>query len=190
MNFNTLSKYSLNQYDIYKILGKSIKIMEFKEFKNYNDILSCFGSSSVIIIFFETELGNIGHWECLILNRNNKYLSFFDSYGIDCKDIISHVQKNLLIDMAENGNYIYNLLLDFSNNNSDWKIVQNKIKYQKFGSSKNPIDTCGRHVCVRSSLHSLDEIEYFKFMTDYKQQFNLNNFDDVVIQITYKIIHK
>jgi len=71
--------YSVSNFDIWRVLGKETRIIDYIELQKVKNIKSLFKNSDVCVILYLTQK-NYGHW-CLLTNYKNK-IQFFDSYGI------------------------------------------------------------------------------------------------------------
>jgi hypothetical protein len=175
MNLNAKKyemSYPLSSNDIHNMLDGQIKIIEYKDLydiNNINDVLKEFDACIILFVEKVIENTNIGHWCCIV--KNNNKLCFFDPYG---KVIDSEIS-----DFYNNSDY-YNggqkRLIELFLLSKYTKFEYNDMQLQKM--SKN-INTCGRHCvyfiyCVRNG-YTLDQ--YLKMMTNFKDKDSFVTFE-------------
>jgi hypothetical protein len=182
MNFNILQSYAMSNSDIYKIIGKDSVIM-YPDFADKKSIFECLDDKGRCVIFFETVSKNVGHWECLFVRGKTIY--FFDSYGLGPDKAQKFLRNNTKIVLKENKPYLTNLLNDAKNQGFNW--VYNNKDYQSW---KGDIETCGKHVCNRLLNLNMDNDQYLNYMNQMKAKLNVQNYDNVVEEIIYKILGK
>ena len=184
MDYNKLQKYELTNTDIKKILGKRINIIPYPELKKYSSFDSCFQNNGCCIIFFETVSDSVGHWQCIFKTSDNSY-EFFDSYGLKPSGDKNYIQRKILIELDEIKPYLPNIINNELQSGSN--VIFNANDYQQWA---NDVSTCGRHVCTRLLHRNLSEKQYYAFLKKYMTDNKLKSFDEVVVNITYNIIHK
>lgn len=175
-----MDSYMMSSDDFKELLGYDVKIVEFPQLEQYNNIdeLLPLKKDYCIIFYIENIINGsqIGHWTCLMRN-NNKYF-FFDSYGINEKNELSFIDKSKRIKYNENINFLDKLLKGCNYTN-------NKYKYQEFN---NKINTCGRWVYIILYLFmhlqkfSFDDV--YNFLTLLKKKYKFKSFDKLSVYLT------
>lgn len=104
------------------------------------------GANSVFILFqIKNPSGppSVGHWAVLI--KTNVGLSYYDPYGL----VLSQD-----IQLTGEPAWLEKLL-------SPLNVEMNTIRHQKF---RDEVQTCGRHIVVRSIFHFMTNVQYNKFV--------------------------
>ena len=158
INLQKLEDYSLSSSDIKKVL-KGVKIIEYSQLSNFNNIDDVFDKEGRFILFFATEAENIGHWQCCFKFENS--IIFFDSYGLNVDEAKKYVPQKLEIQLKEYPNYLSDLLRQ-----SSYNVYHNSIKYQQM---KGDITTCGKHSSFRLLNKKLNGQQYLKLMNSLKK---------------------
>ena len=126
------------------------RIVAYEELENCQSIDECFqGKEGLILLYQKTN--SEGHW-CLLFKQNQNTLSFYDPLSFQLDEELKFSDYNLRI---HNGVQTPHLtaLIDKSN----YKLIQNKTKFQKMESD---INTCGRWVSVRFRMRSYSNKEF------------------------------
>ena len=170
---------ALSNFDIYNIIGKKIKIIKYPDIENYTSIFEIFGNSNMVIIFFETENLNIGHWECMFLKQKEIY--FFDSYGLPPDQAEKYINSNTQIKLKENKPLLYPLFVNAQK--SGYSSFYNAFKYQQM---KGNISTCGRWCSIRLKYMNLTDEQFYNKINNLRIKWGFDNFDYVVTKLTLK----
>ena len=184
MNFDILQSYAMSNTDIFKIIGKST-VIKYPDLANKKSIFECFDSRNRCVLFFETVAGGVGHWECLFYIPSTKTIHFFDSYGIKQDGAEKFINQNTAVNLKENKPYLTNLINDAVS--KGYKYEYNIHDYQQW---KGDVETCGKHVSNRLLNMNMDNDEYYNYMVSMKQKLGVDNFDQVVEEIIFKILGK
>ena len=113
----------------------------------------------------------IGHWISLsiILNRvSGVMVSYYDPYGLT-------INEDLLISMQPD---LFHKLLRRE------KLDVNKSRHQKF---KALLNNCGRHVCVRSIFHFLNNKQYNELIMRPVMKHDVRDADVLVSLMTFSL---
>jgi hypothetical protein len=148
---------------------KILKYNQFKNYKNLDQIIP--NNKDYIIILYETS-PNSGHW-CCLMNCKGNY-EYFDSYGKEPSQPLSWNTPTINHMLGQDKPYL-NYLIDSSHPDTFY----NDIEYQ---STKNDINTCGRHcifriLCMIKKDFNLKQ--YYKFMKSLKNKSN-EQYDTIV----------
>lgn len=153
-------------------------IVRYTEFNNMDDIDKAFKGYDCIIVFFEIENVNSGHWTCLIRGKNS--YEFFDSYGLQPDAEFNYITKSKRTELNEQFNSLSRLLN--AKRQQGYKIIHNPYPIQKFtlqydGKVFHP-ETCGRHVVnrLRNKEKSLNQF----ILDTYTKNHQLGP-DDVIV---------
>lgn len=157
----------LTDEEIENILGKRAKnkIISYSELQDFQFIEQLLPNQYDYIIILIEQTKNIGHWIGILRyidsNDLKNTIEIFDSYG---KPLIGTLDKiKGIIKIEQSRQYITDLIDDAILKN--YKIVQNRIQFQKYGDN---INTCGRYVIAR-------------IVSVMKLKMNLKEFQDFLI---------
>lgn len=168
---NDINSQPLSNDQITNLLPNA-KIMRYSDLRKVNDLNDILTEPiDYVILLYETE-PNLGHWITLL--KYDQTYEYFDSYGNKINDPLKWNTKEKNIQLNQDENTLINLL-----NKSGYKVIYNKIKYQK---DREDIQTCGRHALFRIlnlilKNRTLDD--YTKWMKFLKKGNNYS-YDDIV----------
>lgn len=121
-------------------------IIRYPEFNNMKSIDEAFTQNNAVIIFFEINDANSGHWCCMI--KNNNQIEFFDPYGLKIDGEWKYTTLHNRKELNEQFKPLSKLL-----KKSGYKIIHNPYKIQQFEFPFNKQiirpSTCGRHSALR-----------------------------------------
>jgi len=147
----------LSGQDIIDITNDETNILLYSDLDNINNIDDIFNTKNNVALLYQTE-ENFGHWVALI--KKNNTIEFFDPYGLSVDEELKYSEYNLRTQDGQLVPHLTHLL-----NNSNYHIIINKCKLQKF---KQDINTCGRHISWRIRMRDVELNEYCKLLTDNK----------------------
>lgn len=153
----------LNITNINKIAGRQLKVIQYQDLINYDNIHDVLGPNGECVLYLPTS-PTFGHWVC-IFERENGNIEFFDSYGSQIDSQLTYMKKYF----DEKGLLHYpvlsELLLD----------CDRDVEYNDYKLQGSKSQTCGRWVGNRLKQKKKD-------VKTYAKQF-LNNKTDNDIQI-------
>jgi len=152
-------KVLLSATDILRLTDNQVNIVVYNELVNYKTIDEVFDGKQGIILLYQGENKNTGHWT-LIYFTNRKTLYFFDSYGFQLDTEIPWSP------FLKKQGYGKNPPLTALIKNSPYKLLQNKTKYQDLNNNK--INTCGRWCITRFNYRHLTDKDFKTFMLGNK----------------------
>jgi hypothetical protein len=163
--------YFLSGDDIKSILN--VEIVRFSELKNYSSLEELLRKNSGIVIFWETEDYNKGHWTALM--RYDNYYEYFDSYGLLESQDFALVPKHMKKELKER-DYLKALLRGEN-------VIQNTFDYQKWKDGHN---TCGRYVVLRLYLfkYGCNLEDFHKIMKSKMKQNKFKSYDELAVYYT------
>jgi hypothetical protein len=182
-------EYELSKQDIEEIANQRITIITAQ---NKTIILNSIFNTPInkhntpYLVHYQTDNHGrtiVGHWACMIINKYNKTVYWFDSYGIFPDDELDFIpysyrritnQKNRYI-----GNFLYTLM------NRGYKISYNDKQLQRLGDG---IATCGRYCALFIALQPITPEDFVAYLNEFKPSKYPNGYDDIVTIITSKII--
>jgi len=152
-------RLDLSGGDIHRITDGLCLPIPYHELDNIDDINQLFDQSNVIMLLYEINSEDSGHW-VTIIKHNNNTIEFFDPYAMKPDEELKYSPYYY---RTHKGNEIPHLtyLLE----QSGLKIIYNKCKLQKF---LKDVNTCGRHCAIRAKFKDLSLSEYCKMMKDNK----------------------
>ena len=150
-----------------------VNIVRFSELKDYNNIEELLQPNTGIVIFWETQAYNRGHWTALM--RYDDYYEYFDSYGLLESEDFALVPKQIKKELKER-DYLKAL---FNGNH----IIQNTFDYQKW---KDGVNTCGRWVVIRLYLFQCgyNLRQFRKIIKSKMKQNNFKSYDELAVYYT------
>ena len=156
----------LGDDDIRRLLGPTVKIIEFNlldDYKNMKELLP--KKIDYCIILYGIKAITDGHWVALF--KRDNIISFFDSYGLKPEGALKWISKAANESMDQDGNLLINLL-----NTHKGPIFYNNYSYQN--NQNFNIATCGRwSVCF---------IQYMKMNSKH----TLKTFNDFILTLKKK----
>lgn len=168
---------ALSNYKVNELLKDKTKILTYKQLPKFNNINDLLNPYNNFILLYLSKL-NFGHWVCILKHKDR--IEFFDPYG---GDTLPDSQLDKIRDIVKyqtNQNYPYLTKLLYDSNKP---IEYNNYKFQK---RENDINTCGRHCIVRVLLKDMLLDDYYIFMKELSDYYNLD-YDDIVTIITENI---
>ena len=168
---------SLSGKDIQTILNNDVDLVAYVDFANMTDVREAFTKSNRVVILFETEARNVGHYVAMIYKQRTNTIEYFDPYGFNPGEDIAHSKwliKNNDVRTTESLKY---LLAKFKNFGGQVNVNNNR--YQAMARH---INTCGRHCIIRLLKHELTNTEY----NIYLRGFGLTP-DQIVSMLTFTI---
>jgi len=132
--------------------GKS-NIMRYEELMEYDNIEDVLEPHGAVILLYQTEDRDFGHWAALFKDPNRKdVLIFYDSLGIGLDEELKfskYNQKNM------DGRIVKHLTDLIANSN--YRVDNNKVRLQE---NIKDVSTCGRYAGLRVLLRHLSNRQY------------------------------
>ena len=143
--------------DIMELLEGKTKIVRYKDLKKFKNVNDLFYPYDNIFLLYEFK-PNMGHWVCLIKNKN--YIEFFDPTGTIIDEQLDYIDDDFKKRSNQDKKHLSNLIAG-----SGLKVLSNKYKLQKTNKDTN---TCGRHCLIRVILKKLNLKEYLNLFKNNK----------------------
>jgi hypothetical protein len=132
-----------------------------------------------------------GHWACMIINKKQKVVYWFDSYGIFPDDEINYIDPRYRRMTNQNKRYVGQFLYELSQ--MGYQIRYNNIQLQSFNTS---IATCGRYcgLFIRSQPLSIAQSGgltpegFVSYLNKFHPNKYLHGYDDIITMLSKKII--
>ena len=169
----------LSDADIKRILP-GVPIILYEDLRRYRDLKQLIPKSfGAVVLFVALEDRQTGHWVAIL--REDDEFELFDPYGNRPDRWLAWIDKQ---QRKKNGEAIPYLSYLFNKGlKRGYSLCFNKIKYQ---STKENINTCGRHVCNRikfMQLHqTISEDAYLSYMKRLKKDYELS-YDLIVCRL-------
>jgi hypothetical protein len=141
----------------------------------YNDLLQLLPNKlSILVILINTDPTSGGHW--CVLVRQNKLLTYFDSYGKGIDDELKYISDTNKEILHETKPYL-SILVNKLVNENNFTLTYNNIKFQNYSEGVN---TCGKYVVfiTNSLLNGLNLQESQKLLKHLKKRDN--SYDNIV----------
>ena len=165
-------KIPLSGDDIYQILNDTTKIYRYSDLHNIHSIDQLFTSgNSSIMLLFQVESENSGHW-CILIKHAKTIYEWFDPYGLKMDEELKFADYNLRI---HNNQRVGHMTALFAQN-PNYKVIQNTTQLQRF---LKDVNTCGRHCCVRGLMKNTPLNKYVDLFKNQK-----NDADYIVSSLT------
>jgi len=171
--------YALSDSDIEDLLGKDIFICVYPYLNEVEHIDDVFDSKGRCMLLFNTINEDAGHWVCMTKKKDR--IDFFDPYGLKPDEPMKWLTEEKRDELDMETKRLTQLLRQ-----SGYKVYYNNFEFQNEKKS----NTCGRWCAVRLLYQSYSLDEFYKFIIHYKNKYELENIEDVVIYLTYEIINK
>ena len=136
-------KEPMSNEDLEKFTGvKGDDIMKYSQLKNYKTIEELLPKNGDFQIILIEDAVNSGHW--VSVAREGKTIEYFNSYGDKWDTDWKFIPRMVRLILGQGSNELTRLFKQAEKDG--WKVVYNKIKFQKEGTD---IQTCGRWVVLR-----------------------------------------
>lgn len=126
----------------------AVKYVNYDDLKNVSGVAELFGPCNSVYVLFqvrsESGIQAVGHWAGVM--RNAHGISYYDPYGLLLSQDIHLTGEPPHLERILSGH----------------KVDMNHTRDQKF---RDHINTCGRHVVVRSLFHFMTNDEYNDLIT-------------------------
>jgi len=144
----------LSGSDLNRITEGKCNILAYSDLEKYQNIDDVLGQHGACIVLYQHDEG-FGHWSCLF-RIDSKTLYWFDPYAIQMDKEIEFSPFQIKRHHGKIVPHLTDLI-----NNSKYKLIQNKTRYQRF---KKDVNTCGRWVAHRILHRAMSEKSYTKLM--------------------------
>ena len=167
----------MSDADIRSYLGKSAKIIEYKDLKNYNSIDELLPNDKDYCVLLYESQPSSGHWTALLKYDND--IELFDSYSNTDIQILNWTPFRIRKMLGEEDDYLTKLV-----EKSKYHFIHNTCRYQG-----NSTETCGRHVVLRILAFLQDNADlpqYNQMMTALKQNHPEQNMSQIISSLITK----
>ena len=144
----TAEEIDLSGADIHKITDGKCVPMSYHELEKYNSLNELFESSNAIMLLYEIEGINTGHW-VLLIRHNKAVVEFFDPYALNPDEELKYSKIYYRTHKKNDVPHLQYLLY----NQNQYSIIINKCKLQKLLGTVN---TCGRHCGSKGEIFRLN----------------------------------
>jgi hypothetical protein len=158
--YDNIMDRPLSGRDITNALLGETKILRYGDLKKYNSIDELLSPYNNISLLYETE-PNYGHWVCVLLDKKNKTVEYFDPYGMFIDKPLDHIKENFKIQTGQDYPYLTKLLYE-----CPYNVIYNNKKLQQKGDD---IATCGRHIISRLTMADIPLKKYQSIMKTNKK---------------------
>ena len=159
---------------------KNPKIIEYREFKNYNNIDQLLpNNNDYCIILFRSS--DTAHWIAIL--KQNDIIEHFCSYGSKPDEYYKWNTQTENDSLGQNKEYLTQLL-----NDCKYEVIYNPIKYQKIS---NDIASCGRFIVMRLLTlinHNWNLNNYYEYLKKKKKEYKLS-YDDLISIVVNRLNH-
>jgi hypothetical protein len=175
-NSSSSLSYQVSNKDLQEKIHHPIRILQYPELVNYDDIQKLLPNDFCILILLIETSQNAGQWVCLI--RKNNIITFFDSYGLKYDTELRFVSNSVRQQLHESP-FLTGLLNHAKK--QGFKIEYNKIQLQQFSSN---VSTCGKFVIsiCNAFVDGISLQEYLKLLLEKHRESNLS-YDKLVNQM-------
>lgn len=155
-------KIDLTGKDIHEITNGVCLPMRYSDLEQVDNIDDLFKNHIAIMLLYQTETENLGHWVAVIKHPNN-LIEVFDPYGLKIDEELKYSKFNLRRHQGEIVPHLTHLL-----NKTNYKIIYNDVRLQKF---LKDVNTCGRWCAWRTKVNDIS-------LKDFQNLFTKNKFGD------------
>lgn len=148
--------------DIRAICRDDVNIVEFSDLDGIRDYKQLFAKNRRVILFWEVENENVGHYNTLLYKTENRsfgvreYVEFFDSYGKSIDEVFNLAGYDY--SLFKGVNPLRRILQGI-------QVNQNEVKFQ---SANQQIATCGRYASLRCRFYLMDNTRFSQFLKGAK----------------------
>lgn len=173
--------------EVERIVGKPIQLVRVKNHQLLYQILSDNNIKGVVRILLHYQNSgdaNIigGHWCAMIIDKTNKIILYYDSYGGKVDASLSHISPHKRLEYDENDMFIDKFLAYAMNHG--YSIHYNDHPHQ---SREKGINTCGRYsACFLKYAHSIDQ--FHRYLYNYAVHNNCVSFDHAIVKLTQRYL--
>jgi hypothetical protein len=165
-----IEKYPFSNVEIQKMLNdNSVKVVDYDVFDTVLDLDDFFDNSDACILLLQRKQINVGHWVCLLYNKEKMKMEYFSSYGKSLLEELKYAS-----DDSKALYYLINKKIAIG-----WQYDENGYVLQLM-SRKTA--TCGLHCCLRVVFRHLTNDIYGKMIKDWAKKHSLST-DDTVISL-------
>jgi hypothetical protein len=149
-----------------------VKFDQLDEYKTIEQLLP--KQKDCIVIFWETESANVGHWTALC--RLNETYIFFDSYGNSEEEDFSYIPMTLRSQLGIDKDYLKELL-------KGKHVISNHIDFQKM---KDGVNSCGRFVAIFLYIfkRGYSLVDFQKIMKKNLVRGGFKSYDEMSVEFT------
>ena len=179
LEIEKLKEYALSDGDIEDLLGKDIFICVYPYLNEVEHIDQIFDDKGRCMLLFNTINDSAGHWVCM--HKKKDRIDFFDPYGLKPDEPMKWLTEQKRDDLDMETRRLTQLL-----KSSGYKVYYNTFEFQ----SDKQSNTCGRWCATRLLKLNLNLDQFYKFINDYKNKYELGTLENAVTYLTYEIINK
>jgi len=139
---------ALSDDDIKRLLP-GISIIRYPDLASVSDLQNVADANNRLVIFYETEDRDTGHWTCVFKQTPMSGWTFFDPYGLRPDSERSYLTNAEAMRNGESAALLGPLL----GTNGDYD-------HYDFQSWDGGVETCGRHCAVRLMNQSTGNADY------------------------------
>nr|WPF46903.1 MAG: putative cysteine protease [Lake Baikal virophage 16] len=179
LDLDKLKEYALSDEDIEELLGEDIFICVYPYLNEVEHIDQIFDDKGRCMLLFNTINDSAGHWVCM--HKKKDRIDFFDPYGLKPDEPMKWLTEQKRDDLDMETRRLTQLL-----KSSGYKVYYNTFEFQ----SDKHSNTCGRWCATRLLKLNLNLDQFYKFINDYKNKYELGTLENTVTYLTYEIINK
>lgn len=153
-------EYLVSSDDIQRLFPK-IQIIKYSDIHKINNVYDMIDNPHKACFILYQDSVNSGHW-CLLFERKDGILEFFDPYGLEIDKQHSFFNDKTRKYTNQDKPYLTYLLLTNGDN-----IEYNNHRFQKM---KDGINTCGKWCIHRLIYDDLTLDEYYNMFKKYKNK--------------------
>ena len=174
-----LQKIALSSSQLQENTEQQLPIVTYNQIYHWS-IPELLANGACIILYLWEQ--SYGHWTVLIDHPDEDgAVEYFDPYGKAPDYWMSKNSDEKNEELGQHSPYLLNKIIQ---SNQEW--YYNQFPFQDENKSDD-ILSCGRHCLVRNWLRHLSLADYKKFLTDVKNEYKLNTYDEVVTMLTKHI---
>lgn len=154
--------------DIRNLTNENNPMLTYDELNKYSNQGFYEKAKQGLVIFLPTQNPKLGHWVCVIKNKEGLY--YFDPYGYEIDKNLALGEKYYNMMGEQMYPHLSRLFLEYPG-----KISYNNFKYQ---DKKNSVH-CGRWCALRIYFKHLTEKQFRELVNIIKKANKLKNYDDI-----------
>lgn len=169
--------------EVKRIVGKPIQLVRVRNHSDLYDFVNNPNTPSLLRVLLHYQNGGnknmvSGHWCAMLIDKANKIIYYYDSYGDKVDATLSHIPPYKLQEYDQTDKFIDKFLVYAMNHG--YEIHYNDHKHQRSGKG---INTCGRYsACFLKYARSVDD--FHRFLSTYARHHNCPTYDDAIVKLT------
>lgn len=169
--------------EVRRIVGKPIYLVRVKNHQLLYDLIDDISTPDLLRVLLHYQNNGdqktiAGHWCAMIIDKLDKAIHYYDSYGDKVDATLNYIPPSKRIDYEQDDKFIDRFLVHAMRHG--YEIHYNDHKHQ---SNSKGVNTCGRYsACFLKYARSVDD--FHNYLSNYSKHNNCESFDDAIVKLT------